>query len=533
MHKDVLLPPSPSVTSNPNPWKAPAMTALVLVLLAMAIQGQDGNWDLRNYHLYTPSALLDGRFSQDIAAAQLQTWHNPTLDVPFAWMVRAGFPGWLVSLWLGLHAFIAVLFALRLLDQLWPHPRSTLRTAMAGLAAVGGAAVMPSIGTTFNDAFVAAGVMAGLWWAVDSQGRRSAWATWGPVGLFAGLAAGLKLTGAMYCIGFIGAALVAGPLRAAPLRLLALAAGGIAGGLLAAGPWALYLWQTHGNPLFPYFNEWFASPDALPHGHKDMRFVPQGLDAVLVPFHLLLESSRFSESKLADPRLLLGFSALAAWWVTAWRARARDARDMGMIHALLVFVLLSFVVWVKLYGIYRYLFALELICSIAIIGMLSQWLPPRFARTALVVSALLLVGVANRPGWGRESFSTPMVDVRLPALPRDALVVLAEDKPLGYAVAYLPVDVPAVSIHNNFMTPERCTRLQARAEHRVRQHTGPLLLLREVPGSTPPAEHYQAYGLALGGACQAVPTNLGQLEICPLERRAATPTICPAPVPGR
>lgn len=532
LHKDVPLIPASSAAPHPHPWKAPAITALVLVLLAMAIQGQDGNWDLRNYHLYTPSALLDGRFSQDIAAAQLQTWHNPMLDVPFAWMVRTGFPGWLVSLWLGLHAFIAMLFALRLLDQLWPQQRSTLRTAMAGLVAVGGAAVMPSIGTTFNDAFVAAGMMAGMWWAVDSHGRRGAWATWVPVGLFAGLAAGLKLTGAMYCIGFIGAAWVAGPLRGAPARLLALAVGGIAGGLLTAGPWALHLWQTHGNPLFPYFNEWFASPDALPHGHKDTRFVPQGLDALLVPFHLLVEGTRFSESKLADPRLLLGFSALAAWWVTAWRARARHARDMGMVHALLVFVLLSFVVWVKLYGIYRYLFALELVCSIAIIGMLSQWRPRRFPRTVLVLSALLLVGVANRPGWGRESFSTPMVDVRLPALPRDSLVVLAQDHPLGYAVAYLPSGVPAISIHNNFMTPERCTRLQARAEQRVRQHAGPLFLLREVPKSAPPAEHYQAYGLALGGACQAVPTNLSRLEICPLVRRSATPTICPA-APGR
>ena len=83
------------------------------------------------------------------------------------------------------------------------------------------------------------------------------------------------------------------------------------------------------------------------------------------------------------------------------------------------------------------------------------------------------------------------------------------------------------------MAPERCTRLQAHAEQRVRQHAGPLFLLREVPGSAPLAEHYQAYGLALGGACQAVPTNLSRLEICPLARRSVTPTICPAPVPGR
>lgn len=94
-------------------WTVPLLVSLLLVLLATLVQGQDRNWDLRNYHLYTPSALMDGRIEQDIAAAQMQTWHNPTLDFPFAWMVHAGLPGWLVSLWLALPAFIALLFGLR------------------------------------------------------------------------------------------------------------------------------------------------------------------------------------------------------------------------------------------------------------------------------------------------------------------------------------------------------------------------------------------------------------------------------------
>lgn len=511
-------------------WRTPLVVAL-LVLLALVKQGQDANWDLRNYHLYTPSALLDGRFDGDIAAAQLQTWHNPALDLPFAWMVKTGLPGWVVSLWLALPAFIAVLLALRVLDLVWPEGRSATRTAMAGLAAVTGAAVMPSIGTTFNDAFVAAGVVAALWWVVDSQGRRQAWATWLPAGLMAGLCAGLKLTGALYCIGFIGAALVCGPVRGAPSRIAALAVGGIAGALLSAGPWALHLWHEHGNPLFPYFNEWFRSPDALAHAHKDERFIPHGFDALLVPFHLLIDSNRFSEGKLSDPRVLLGLASLGAWWVAVYRKRRQDVASAQIASALVVFVLVSFAVWVKLYGIYRYLFALELICAVAIIGVVSAWVPPRYRKVAMVAMAVLLVAGANRPGWGRSPFATPMISVHVPALPDASLVVLAHDDPMAYAVAYLPRTVPAIAIHNNFMTPTRCTRLQAVAEQRVRQHIGPLFLLRKT-SATPTPEAISAYGLATSGACLPMPTSLDALELCPLARSTPTPTVCAATAPG-
>ena len=510
-----------------SPWGSPSLMALLLVLLALVIQGQDANWDLRNYHLYTPSALLDGRFAGDIAAAQLQTWHNPTLDMPFAWMVRAGVSGWLVSLWLALPAFLAVLFALRLLDVLWPQGRSTLRTTMAGLAAVGGAAVMPSIGTTFNDAFVAAGMMAALWWGVESQGRRGPWVTWLGVGLMAGLCAGLKLTGVLYCVGFIGAASVGGSARGIPVRLAALAVGGGVGALLTAGPWAAYLWHEHGNPLFPYFNEWFRSPDALPHGHKDARFIPHGIDAWLVPFHLLTDSSRFSEGKLSEPRVLLGFVALAMWWVAAWRARRNDGGAYTAAKIVVAFVLISFITWIGLYGIYRYLFALELVFSIAIIGGLSVWASVRYRTAAVTIAAILLIAGANRPGWGRDGFRTPMISVDVPALPDRSLVILAEDKPLAYAVAYLPKAVPAISIQNNFMDPTRCTGLQARAEQRVRQHAGPLFLLREAATAPLPAA-LGTYGLAAGGTCLPLPTSLGELELCPLARGAVTPTVCAA-----
>jgi hypothetical protein len=61
------------------------LVTCVAVSSAISIAlGQDANWDLQNYHFYGPWALLEGRaFGWDIAAAQLQTYLNPLLDLPF------------------------------------------------------------------------------------------------------------------------------------------------------------------------------------------------------------------------------------------------------------------------------------------------------------------------------------------------------------------------------------------------------------------------------------------------------------------
>ena len=45
--------------------------------------GTDNDWDLRNYHLYNAYAQLHGRLFYDLAPAQLQSFLNPLLDIPF------------------------------------------------------------------------------------------------------------------------------------------------------------------------------------------------------------------------------------------------------------------------------------------------------------------------------------------------------------------------------------------------------------------------------------------------------------------
>lgn len=523
-----------------------ALVALFFTAIATIVLRQDANWDLRNYHLYTPLAWLEGRLAGDIAPAQLQSWHNPIVDIPFALMVRAGLGGVPIAIWLAIPSLLALYFGLRLLDTLMPAQRSRARTWIAGFVAITGAAVYPGTAAIFNDHIVAAFMLGALLWLAQSRQRRGPVATWLPIGLMAGAAAGFKLTGVTYCLGFIAAAAVAGPVRQLPLRIGALAVGGGVAAALCWGPWGWYLWQHHGNPLFPYFNQWFLSPDTIADSWRDKRYLPESAVEILdAPLRLLRRSRDFSEPLLADPRVLLGLCALAAWlWLR--RDRRIDAAqavpgpaqaDPELIAAeqnaaalrwpLLAFVAVGYFSWLTFYGIYRYLMPLELLFSLLIVGVVSMLFAKRWTRTAMLIAMVLVIAATKHPNWGRDPFRSPMIEVTFPALPQGSIVLTSTENPIAHAVAFLPREVPAMAIRNNFMDPQRCTRLQERVERTVATHPGPLWLLRPVRVDHPAAERMALYGLSVGGACLPVADSLAEIELCPLARAPFAP-ICVA-----
>lgn len=521
-----------------TPWRTAALVSLFFIAVAVIALRQDANWDLRNYHLYTPLAWLEGRLTQDIAPAQLQTWHNPIVDIPFALMVRAGVGGLPITLWLAVPSLLALYFALRLLDTLMPAQRSRARTWIAGLVIMTGAAMYPGTAAIFNDHIVGMFVLGALLWWAQSQGRRGPFATWLPVGLLAGAAAGFKLTGVTYCLGFIAAALIAGPVRQLPTRIAALALGGIAAVAVCWGPWGWYLWKLHANPLFPYFNQWFQSPDTIADSWRDARYVPHSLiDVFDPPLRLLRRSRDYSEPLLADPRLLLGLCALAAWvWLLRPGAPARaaaatdndvadppaqaqaQAQAVALRWPMLTFFLTSYFAWAAVYGIYRYLLPLEALCSLLIVGAVSVLFARKRPLLAMLAAMLLVIVPTKHPNWGRDPFRTPMIAVKFPPLPAGSVVLTSTEHPVAYAVAFLPREVPAMAVRNNFMDPERCTRLQMRVERTVATHPGPLWLLRPVHPDAVANERIALYGLSVSGACTQLDNNMGELELCPLAR---------------
>ena len=56
------------------------------------------DWDLLNYHLYNPHALLHGRHAVDLAPAQMQTFLNPAMHLPTYLLFQHGYSAAAVSL---------------------------------------------------------------------------------------------------------------------------------------------------------------------------------------------------------------------------------------------------------------------------------------------------------------------------------------------------------------------------------------------------------------------------------------------------
>jgi len=527
--------PVPSLTLPMLRWMQ--LLSVSLPLLALLFLGQDHNWDLQNYHFYNPFAWLHGRLQLDIAPAQVQTWHNPLLDVPMYLMAAAHWPGALICIWLALPSMLALYLLLRLHALLSIHPLTRVRVATLAVFTMGGVGFFAVIGTCLNDAFVGAGMLGSLYLLLREDSDADRYRIWCVAGALAGATTGLKLTAAVYCLGLAGAALAWPSWRRTPYRLGALLLGGIAGFALTYGYWGTLLFQLHANPFFPYYNQIFHSPDAAFAANSDVRFQPPSvIDALLIPFRLLIKSQLYSEKNLRDPRLLLGLVSFA---LLLWRARRntehRDAGDIARLQALAGFFLVAFLAWALQYGIYRYALPLEMLGCLGFV-LILEWLPRHRLETGSIIGCMLAIAATYPATWGRSQFDSALVDVRMPALPSDSMVVLSSGSPLAYAVTALPDNVAAIAIDNTLMRPGICTALSIAAEQRIASHTGPLWLLR---GGDPTDDDGQisakkVYGLTVSAACKTVATNFGPLRLCPL-RRDPHPAVCaqPASVPGR
>jgi hypothetical protein len=482
------------------------LPGLALVLL----RGVDGNWDLRNYHLYNPHAWLSGRMFTDIAPAQLQTWHNPLLDTPFYLLTVSGLDMRFASVWLTLPFAVALYLLLGLHASLSPERPSRCSQIVLVVLALGGAAFWSTLGNSMNDGFVAAAVLGGL--GLVMRANPPGFRQWFWAGLLAGAMMGLKLSANFYCLAFAAAASLPRSGHRPLPALFSLAAGGLLGFLITYGWWGWTLYSLTGNPFFPYYNNVFHSPWVGPLDFADARFRVHGLGGLLLaPFQLLRSSLRFSELYLRDPRLLLGLLGLV--WLAL--ARGSDSR----LRQLAAFFFCAYLLWALQYGIYRYALTLEVLAALVIVLCLQR-LPGRFVFTALIAAAVLVNFATKRQNWGHVHNSSARLGIGAAPLPRDAMVIIAGGEPVAYLALGLPKATPLVAVNNNIFSQTQCSALFLRARATISTHAGSLWLL------SPDNGHVfndlmllrLNEGLELRGECVDYPNSLGAARLCPLVR---------------
>lgn len=521
-------------------WPAVFAACIVAAGLRSILLGKDGNWDLKNYHWYNAWALLNGRIGVDIAPAQLQTWHSPLADLPFYWLATTvAEPRW-IAFWMALPAAIAAFFLLRLLAVLFPFDRARANGALwiAAAAAIGitGSAGAAAWGTTMNEWPAAALLMAALWLAVRAavEGERRRHRAFAFAGLLVGCAVGVKLTYAVFALGFFAGCLAFGSVRERLARTATAGTLAAVGFLACYGWWGWILWREFANPFFPYFNAWFQSPWWEPVNFFDRNFGPRDwrqwifFPVYFARRHLLVAEVSFRDYRLATLLAL----AIVAWIVSRVRnlrenpyaappARSREASAWWLLG---VFTLASYLAWLKLYGIYRYLVPLELLSGALIVGcVLYVAQRGRVRVTVVIVLGILLVGTTRPGNWGRIPFGSTYFDVAAPAIPPGSLVILAHLHPFAYAAPFFQPGTRFVSPVNNFIDIGQHNRMARAADAAIREHQGPRYLL-SYKQRTPHDDRTLAhFGLALDEArCMPVPSSMddNHMRLCPLREPA-------------
>jgi hypothetical protein len=481
-------------------------------LWALAL-GQSANWDLQNYHLYNPWAWLNGRLDRDIAPAQLQSYFNPLLHVPF-YLAVVTLPATLVTFLLGTLQGVNVVLlrrlAIVLLPEAWIDTRRWLPwlIAFAGL----GATMIGELGTSYGDNIVSIPALLALLLATRVRDDVSPVRLAAATGALLGIAVGLKLTMLPTVIGVaLAATIIARGWHARWLMPAMIA--GLTAIALTAGPWAWEMATRWQDPLFP----WLSTPpfgEALtPNSIQDPRWKPRGIVAVMTyPWQWLANWRLVSELRFRDVRipLLFALAILLPWW------RAVDATQRRRAFAFALLAITIYLPWAAISGYYRYLATFEMLAPLAIVMLIAAATPslptPRTARVVAIVLAVVIV-TTNPPNWGRlRHHGAQYLEVNWPerASTRDALLLLSGDEPLADLAVVFPRDVDVVRIDGNLYGGARAPIVHDYlVATRIDAHRGALLLIASGADPAVLRANARQVGLAIDPAqCDALPVNL-------------------------
>ncbi|WP_229511939.1 hypothetical protein [Paraburkholderia terrae] len=474
-----------------------AMTvACVIVPLLFGLYslllGADANWDLYNYHLYNPFAWLHGKLQTDLAPAGMQSYFNPLLDTAL-YLLNTHLPSRVVGFLLGvLHGSTFVLIV-AIAREVWPSASSDDRYRLPVLIAAAGcltANFLSGLGNSMGDDTTAVFVLAGLLVTLsnwESLGTRTPGALAAATisGLLVGIAAGLKLTNAVFAVALCLSLLSFPGSLSARVRIAFLFGVGVLLGMAAtAGYWMLHLWQQYGNPLYPQFGKYFPNPLTTAGTQGDARWLPRNVfETLLWPFIIAADSKRVGETPIRQVIWPIVYCVFV-WWVLARLVQRFAGRPRGAFEPkqrlVVLFVVLGFVVWMKLFSIYRYIVPIEMLAPMVLVLLLDRLLPAHIARRTaawLLIAATAVVVTGGARTWGHEGWADPLYHAQLPPLEqpgRTTVVIKSATTGWAWIATRFPDTVAFTQIDSSFPANDA---FRARIVALARERGGPTFAL--------------------------------------------------------
>jgi hypothetical protein len=511
---------------NVNRWRQCALLLFLILLFGCwsLHLGQDIDWDLKNYHFYNAYAFLHGRMGWDIAPAQMQTYFNPFFDV-FNYILITTLPPRVVAFisgaFSGLAAFILYQIAITLFTYVVSVRLRLFYAIVVVIIGMTGVAGASQIGTMSNDAKVMLILLIALY-AIIHAVNKDKLLLFITSGLLLGLVNGLKLTAASVAIGiFIGLMCSRQHTRRYWLCLLLFIASGIVGFLLTNGYWMWFLYHHFSNPFFPLYNNLFHSPYAEYTGYADARFHQHDIKHfLLLPFYLATNNHFCSELDMRDPRLVVALVFGVGFLIYAKQKGLVIQREWRFLF---VSFIVSYLLWLVLYTIYRYAQILEIFTVLIMIYAIDRF----FETSKLKIISLLLLTMSIA-AWTKHfsdngshiSFQKQYFKITIPTLESNSLILMLGGDPMAYIIPSFSQDTRFLGLDNNFSSPNKNTIIEHQIAHLIHTHQGKLysLQLQSNTDQEPAVLHF--YHLSkMNNSCRTITTNVNDIFLlCQLLR---------------
>lgn len=485
-----------------------ALASSVFLLFVLSIgwtllAGKDINFDQLNYHLYGPRLLLEDRWEIDYFAASLQTYLNGVSYLPFYWMVTLGWNDRLIAIILATVHFLNIILVLALAAQVLDGSgwRRLVLLVIACALALIAPIYLIQVGSSFNDPLSSIFVLGALLlYLTHEKSPRVLWSL-ALSGVCLGIAMGIKLTNAIFIFGVLAVAAVdyAPRFRRYGItlaRAAVLGFGVIIGFLALHGYWSWKLLANFDNPIFPYYNNIFHAPDFPSVSIQDKRFLGGGwLGLFMLPFQMVRsEAWIYTETIAPDLR----FAALVV--LTAVLPISRVIRKLRSFYPavreeavsasvqrrttkqIVIFFVVSFLVWGVLFRIGRYGLVLWLLIPVLIVAVLQTEHLKRYAigLGGIIILTQSLLSMENRlERWEGTRWSGNWLDLDIPQQISDSpgVFLSLETQSLSAVGLKLSPDAALVNLTGQYVQPSGAS-MRPRLREILHNDARPIYLMR-------------------------------------------------------
>lgn len=412
---------------------------LLGVLICMHNQF-DFLWDFANYHYYNAWNFWENpkNLTLYMPPAGMNTFLNPLLDIPLYLLIKYfnDFPQFIYAvqgLWFG-----ALLFLFWKTGSLFfnkDNYQSLIGLTATVVIAATSHCVWFQAGSSTNEIQISVLSVFCLYfllkYIVHPELQRSL--KYFALGLIFGMTLGLKQTCISYAFGSGITLILCNRFLRRPLSFIILyAIGGLLGFLIVDGYFMYQNYQQYGNPFLPAFTStlsplWFGYRSLI-----DLKYIPKGWMFLYYPYVM---EDKAAELTVSDKRFIIYYTLFIIFFIFTLINYIRRRPNTFFTNKLnifsVVFLAISYVIWINIFGILRYFIIIELFSTIFTVKILLHFIPktekmePYYWGFAIILLYIFVATTQYSFPWFniRDKNSEKFLSVEPLSIPQEALVV--------------------------------------------------------------------------------------------------------------